>query len=447
MPSYSHQQENAFGSYPPAPFGQISQPEPDNDRSNSSASARRDSLNPFAKPFVFGRPLDAKAEAWQPAKSTSVTITAPASTTSTSTPAEPSEPTATTTNSAPATIRPLGHSRLASVARLNVAAPEFKPRSAALPKDAEFTFSMPAASPAFPAPELPLAALAAVSAERSGTLFDEGSPIKKQGREKRPRLGSPKDEEDAEAEFVEQEDVEDADESLAHRREGSSAEKGSKSLTTFKFPLTLPPLGSPIILRESQSLQPEQQAEPAPAMGKSASMDEVAGRGDNVEGDSDLSDMDEVDSDEEDKENRRDTSAPASSFNISLPLLPNGLNVSKSQKDVSGEVANVTRDSAKAAPTQDTAADDDEEYVQELIIPPSLPGGSLSATFPTSPAMRSPDGHVSLSPISGNAAKRRAPIPLDFKHPNSTVPAGLFKALVQNVIKSNRERDNGKHLI
>jgi hypothetical protein len=109
---------------------------------------RRDFLNPFAKPFVFGKPLESSGSgSWE---GNSVASNAPL----------------------------LNHSRLPSLGKpLNVAAPEFKP--------AGFTFRPPAGVPQMPAPATGFPQDPIASVENP-----EGSPFKVQGREKRQRRGS-----------------------------------------------------------------------------------------------------------------------------------------------------------------------------------------------------------------------------------------------------------------
>lgn len=109
---------------------------------------RRDSLNPFAKPFVFGKPLESSGSgSWEG-------------------------------NSGAPNAPLLSHSRLPSFGKpLNVAAPEFKPGG--------FTFRPPAGVPQMPAPAtgFPQDPIAPVE-------NPEGSPFKVQGREKRQRRSS-----------------------------------------------------------------------------------------------------------------------------------------------------------------------------------------------------------------------------------------------------------------
>ena len=109
---------------------------------------RRDSLNPFAKPFVFGKPLESSGSgSWEG-------------------------------NSGAPNAPLLSHSRLPSLGKpLNVAAPEFKPGG--------FTFRPPAGVPQMPAPATGFPQDPIAPVENS-----EGSPFKVQGREKRQRRGS-----------------------------------------------------------------------------------------------------------------------------------------------------------------------------------------------------------------------------------------------------------------
>jgi hypothetical protein len=273
-------------------------------------------------------------------------------------------------------------------------------------------------TPTFPVPqdddEIPLALLVARPVETIEEAHE--SPFKKQGREKRPRLGSPPPEdktEDRTAEFVESE----TDVVAVKEEDPSSPIEAGESMASFRFP--------PGPVRKSHSDQPPQISIGALELSESASrsLDDVKRE---LEADHDSgSDMDEVSSGE-DKENTREPPV------IRSPTPP----------------GNVTQDTERSPvkPSQDTLAGDDEEYIQELIIPPSLPGAILSATFPTSATTKAFPGPITLSPLPGSAGgKRRAPIPLDFKHSSgNTVPAAKFKALVQNVIQQNRDKDNGK---
>lgn len=113
------------------------------------STGTRLSLNPFAKPFVFGAPLQASGS-WKP----DVFGSEPAST----------------------TISPSGHARLPSLGKpLNVAAPEFKPGAFS------FKSSFPLPIPTLPISEMPRPLPAPP---------EDASPFKVQGREKRQRRGS-----------------------------------------------------------------------------------------------------------------------------------------------------------------------------------------------------------------------------------------------------------------
>ncbi|TFK41407.1 hypothetical protein BDQ12DRAFT_679415 [Crucibulum laeve] len=116
------------------------------------------SLNPFAKPFVFGA---LKSSGSQPGSGSWPSFAA------TSTP--PGAPIIT-------------HSRLPSVGKpLNVAAPEFKPGG--------FTFRPPPGVPQMPTP-LPAPAAVLSFPSISMVEMEDGSPFKVQGREKRQRRAS-----------------------------------------------------------------------------------------------------------------------------------------------------------------------------------------------------------------------------------------------------------------
>ena len=125
-------------------------PTPAYHRSQSS-NGRRDSLNPLAKPFVFGA---ARASgSFQPFE------------------AQSSTPPLSSSVS-------MSHSRLPSIGRpLNVAAPEFKP--------GEFNFRLPSGAPQMPIATFSRPQLVEVSEESA-----HSSPFKVQGREKRQRRGS-----------------------------------------------------------------------------------------------------------------------------------------------------------------------------------------------------------------------------------------------------------------
>ena len=115
------------------------------------SNGRSDSLNPLAKPFIFG-PARASGS-FQPFGARSLT---------------PSLSSAVS----------MSHSRLPSIGKpLNVAAPEFKP--------GEFNFRLPSGAPQMPVAAFPRPQLAEESEESA-----RSSPFKVQGREKRQRRGS-----------------------------------------------------------------------------------------------------------------------------------------------------------------------------------------------------------------------------------------------------------------
>ncbi|KAF9457468.1 hypothetical protein BDZ94DRAFT_1227839 [Collybia nuda] len=119
--------------------------------SSSAFAPRRDSLNPFAKPFVFGAPLDSSS--WGQGSFSSAF--------------------------SPPKAPLLTHSRLPSIGKpLNVAAPEFKPTG--------FTFRPPPGVPQMPAPPAGLD----VPRPLPEVPSTDVSPFKVQGREKRQRRGS-----------------------------------------------------------------------------------------------------------------------------------------------------------------------------------------------------------------------------------------------------------------
>jgi hypothetical protein len=128
----------------------LNYPNPTCHRSQPS-NGRRDSLNPLAKPFVFGAPRTSGS--FQPFEAQSSTPPLPSSIS-------------------------ISHSRLPSIGRpLNVAAPEFKP--------GEFNFRLPSGAPQMPIASFPRPQLVEVSEESA-----HSSPFKIQGREKRQRRGS-----------------------------------------------------------------------------------------------------------------------------------------------------------------------------------------------------------------------------------------------------------------
>ena len=115
------------------------------------SNGRRDSLNPLAKPFVFGAARTSGS--FQPfgARSSTPPLSSGVS---------------------------ISHFRLPSTGKpLNVAAPEFKP--------GEFNFRLPSGAPQMPIAAFPRPQLVEVSEESA-----HSSPFKVQGREKRQRRGS-----------------------------------------------------------------------------------------------------------------------------------------------------------------------------------------------------------------------------------------------------------------
>ncbi|KAF8168344.1 hypothetical protein B0H34DRAFT_685136 [Crassisporium funariophilum] len=122
---------------------------------SQSSSGRRDSLNPFAKPFVFGAPK--VSGSFQPFGGQS-------------TPPLASNASRT-------------HSRLPSLGKpLNVAAPEFKP--------GEFNFRLPSGAPQMPVP-MPAPAPEFLHPQVvDPSESAQSTPFKVQGREKRQRRGS-----------------------------------------------------------------------------------------------------------------------------------------------------------------------------------------------------------------------------------------------------------------
>ncbi|KAG6808900.1 hypothetical protein H0H92_002425 [Tricholoma furcatifolium] len=126
---------------------QMTFPQPESGEASFTPMPRRESLNPFAKPFIFGARGDSGS--WSQAPTSDVT---------------------------PPKAPLLTHTRLPSFGKpLNVAAPEFKPGG--------FTFRPPPGVPAMPAP--PLDVLQSLSHAPV-----EESPFKVQGREKRQRRNS-----------------------------------------------------------------------------------------------------------------------------------------------------------------------------------------------------------------------------------------------------------------
>ncbi|KAF8971587.1 hypothetical protein BDZ97DRAFT_1787214 [Flammula alnicola] len=160
---------------------------------SNPSTGRRESLNPFAKPFVFGSARASSSGSWQPFTGQST----------------PPMPMPMTSGSASFST----HSRLPSLGKpLNVAAPEFKPGA--------FNFRLPGA------PQMPVPAPAAPEFPQPQHVdlapAAELSPFKVQGREKRQRRGS-----------------------------SASVEEGD-SMSSFKFPMKLD-TSSPQSIRRRRS--------------------------------------------------------------------------------------------------------------------------------------------------------------------------------------------------
>ncbi|KAF9480431.1 hypothetical protein BDN70DRAFT_912709 [Pholiota conissans] len=284
-------------------------------QSNISAG-RRDSLNPFAKPFVFGQGPP-NSNAWPPVY-TSSEPTAP--------PMPVPVPTGTTSFS------PV-HARLPSLGKpLNVTAPEFKPSgfnvAAAEFKPGAFNFRLPGA------PQMPVAEPAPPPfpvPQHAEPPSVESSPFKVQGREKRQRRLS----------------------------SSSSVEEGD-SMSSFKFPMKLD-TSSPNLHRRRRSRS--------------------------------LSSTNDV-----------DLNSAAEPFTFAgFSVVANNMPWMPKESDMLDaiNVEENLNDSSTAKGENSELQDDD------VLVP-------------------------------AQTKQKRAPIPLDFKHPASgnTVPAGLFKAL----ISSNEDR-------
>ncbi|TFK19893.1 hypothetical protein FA15DRAFT_626187 [Coprinopsis marcescibilis] len=301
LPSVSHSQ-NALLNQSTSSYG-------------GGGGGRRESLNPFAKPFVFGRPLDDVVSAPQA-----------------STPPPPHSVTSS-------------HTRVSSLGKpLNIAAPEFKPRG--LPSSAEFTFRqpdgppMPLGTPPFPEPEL---ALPEHMQERLMETTESSPAFRTQGREKRQRLGSTDS-----VEIVEEGD------SIA-------------SFRSFKFPSAVNSPQNTLRHHHQHSASQLSQHQPTHSSVEPFSFESFS----NV---------------------------------AHFPSI------------------------RPAAPLPEGESDDEVDDTGKENIPPAMEDGEYEVTLPPPSATK----------------PKRAPIPLDFKHPVSgnTVPAGLFKALVNNVINHNGNNDD-----
>lgn len=158
---------------------------------STSSTSRKDSLNPFAKPFVFGAPRESSGSSWHRLAEQ---------------PNPPSMP-------VPSTSYVQTHSRLPSLGKpLNVSAPEFKPGG--------FSFHLPGA-PQMPAPALGFPQPQPHPVEPAVSV--ESSPFKVQGREKRQRRGS-----------------------------SASMEEGD-SMSSFKFPMKLDSSSPQALIRRRRS--------------------------------------------------------------------------------------------------------------------------------------------------------------------------------------------------
>lgn len=158
---------------------------------STSSTGRKDSLNPFAKPFVFGAPRESSGSSWLGLAEQ---------------PNLPSMP-------VPSTSYVQTHSRLPSLGKpLNVSAPEFKPGA--------FSFHLPGA-PQMPAPALGFPQPQPYPVEPAVSV--ESSPFKVQGREKRQRRGS-----------------------------SASMEEGD-SMSSFKFPMKLDSSSPQAMIRRRRS--------------------------------------------------------------------------------------------------------------------------------------------------------------------------------------------------
>ncbi|PPQ62781.1 hypothetical protein CVT24_000475 [Panaeolus cyanescens] len=416
-------------------------------------TARRDSLNPFAKPFVFGASRGSPASvgavpasnsgsgSWQPfaGQHHLGLVSPPASSASATFPSFGS-------NS--------GHSRVPSLGKpLNIAAPEFKPGgsfgalassnslSSHLPTNnggsgsGAFSFQL-AGAPTMPAPPPDLSRFSfpphaygeeglhahSVLPPIPAVPSAESTPFKTQGREKRQRVVSPTHGlEDSEAEFdvADDEDEEghelNAKSSAQRDREDEELIEEGDSMASFRFP----PMkldGSPQSIRRSASnnnmggaagvgskpkLNPTAQpftfagfaavANNMPWVPKEGVEREESVRDESeVDGDVDGEDGEMYDDADEDKEN----DASRVSMPVPVPFRH------QQQQQVEDEEVN---DNSTAKPdgslVHDQAATENNKATNNNTLPATT--------------------------------KKRAPIPLDFKHPISTntVPAGLFKAL------------------
>lgn len=270
----------------------------------SGSDIKKETLNPFAKPFVFGASSGSAlvnitsgegqssgSESWQPFKGE----------------ATPPMPIPTLAS----------HSRMPSFGKpLSANAPEFKP--------GQFNFRLPGAPqmPLAPPPLEPLAQLSPVNAS---------SPYKVQGREKR------------------------------QRRDSSSSQVGEDELTLFRFPH---PLSSPGVEKIGHRHRHRS---------GSLDLDLVGGQL------------------RPDPSAHPFTFAEFSTVTSNMPSVP-----------MESDVAQACEEGDSSLTAKADADMQGEEDQQDLVVPLVL---------------------------SSTSKTKKAPIPLDFKHPSNTVPAGLFKAL------------------
>ncbi len=278
---------------------------------------KNETLNPLAKPFVFGSAAvtvkapvpPASVPAPQPVVAP-VTASAPA-------PAPKATPSAT---NSPA------HARLPSLGKpLNVAAPEFKPGG--------FTFKAPSGVPQLtfpPAPAKPVSPRPLPEPPVDGPSTVRAT----QGREKRQKREST-------TSFADDEDEE---------------EVGNDTMASFKFPPTAPTI-------TLDDVKPFRHSAPASPPAEAETI--------------------------------RDNN-PINAFTFA------------------GFSSNMAFGQDEAGAGKLVAREDDAQEIEADVPEDADPGSARELPFPPT------------------AKPKRAPIPLDFKHPVSTntVPAGLFKALV-----------------
>jgi len=298
-------------------------PQPTYHQQNPSMG-RRDSLNPHAKPFVFGGSRDRDSGSWKSFGGHSETPSMPSASIST-------------------------HSRLPSIGKpLNIAAQEFKPAlNIAAPefKPAGFSFrlsnapQMPVPEPSIPMPlPQPFETIQSV----------ESTPYKVQGREKRQRLGSD--------DFVEEGD----------------------SMASFKFPIAM----------KSESAPPENI--------RSQHHSTLSGS----------------------SEKRLNAEAQPFTFAGFSEVANNMPRMATASEE--------EEEDEEAVPSEDDSA-----RGQDILNDASTAKANDSG--PQAGMEEGEEQEIEI-PMPALSKQKRAPIPLDFKHPVSgnTVPAGLFKALINS---------------